>query len=122
VTPARAASIATRLTVTCETCHAIAGEPCRNYKGQRCHPHGTRKPAAPKPAAAVAQPQPAAAPKPAVVRPIRNHDTKETAKRPANNELAEAIAALVAKHGCGCVIDAAWEANTARWQKAGAQR
>jgi hypothetical protein len=57
-----------------------------------------------------------------VVRAIRNHDTKETAKRPANNELAEAIAALVAKHGCGRVIDAAWEANDAHWKKGGAAR
>ena len=46
-----------RLKVACPQCHAKAGEPCTNYKGQRCHPHGVRK--APKSADA-AKPKPAA--------------------------------------------------------------
>ncbi len=39
-----------RLSVPCPQCRAKIGEPCLNYKGQRCHPHGLRKmPPAPKP-------------------------------------------------------------------------
>jgi hypothetical protein len=36
--------------VPCPKCHAAAGQPCKNYKGQNCAPHAGRT-AAPTPAA-----------------------------------------------------------------------
>ena len=38
-----AAKLAARLSIPCPQCHAPAGERCKNYAGNHCHPHGARK-------------------------------------------------------------------------------
>lgn len=101
-----------RLQVKCIKCGAAEGEACRNYKGQRCAPHSGRKPGAPIPE----QPTPDA-----------SDDGSQAEREPAPGgpdlgELRSIVASLVRRHGCGAVIDAAWDANTARWQAAGQQR
>ena len=111
-----------RMTQPCSACHAAPGEACRNYKGQRCHPHGVRKPQAGADArdTARARDLTAAAIMAATCDTVEIIRATHEAPKPeapagAGAMLAEIISQMLDKYDAGEIIDATWAASHARF-------
>jgi hypothetical protein len=85
-----------REAIECPQCHAAPGEPCRNYKGQRCAPHSARKPQAP-----AATPAVDAADLPRPSRPVAH-----LAPRIVPDDAVRSAEELIRKWGAGGAVNA----------------